>query len=407
MGKNINVIVSHPGKQYVNRLCKALQKKDYLFRFYTTLWYNPNNFLSNFKLYRKFVGKRRDDELTYALIRQNSLPEIIRFIQDKIFPKRKKWHIHYTDKSHDSFIAKKISNDDNVDIFIGYEMASFKSFQKAKDLGMVTVLDLAQVHYKTIEELRNNFSFFKASISDDQLFKTVCRLKQKELELVDYIFTLSNFSKQTLIDNGIPKAKIFTISLGFDPSTFIPKQSYTYMRSKKLKLLFASSITYRKGLHLIFEAIQKVGLDKVELTVVGPIGDAKDLLNNNKSLCTYYAYMEHAELKNKMQEADVFLMPSYLDSWSMAVIEAMACGTPVIVSENTGSKDAVEQGGGFIIPIDNAKALAQKIQHFIQYPEDLEVKGKKARMIAEQYTWEGYEKNIQKAVEKIILDREG
>ena len=64
-------------------------------------------------------------------------------------------------------------------------------------------------------------------------------------------------------------------------------------------------------------------------------------------------------------ESDVFVFPSYLDSWAMVVVEAMACGLPVLVSENTGAKDVVHESCGEILSVGNYHQLKEKIEYII------------------------------------------
>jgi glycosyltransferase involved in cell wall biosynthesis len=85
----------------------------------------------------------------------------------------------------------------------------------------------------------------------------------------------------------------------------------------------------------------------------------------------------------------------------MVVLEAMACGTPVIITENTGSKDAVSKGGGFVIPSGDMDALKEKISFLYRNRTVMEDMGRKAHLVAQQYTWENYYRQVQFAVEDI------
>jgi glycosyltransferase involved in cell wall biosynthesis len=161
------------------------------------------------------------------------------------------------------------------------------------------------------------------------------------------------------------------------------------------------TITRRKGIHLIIDAFKKLNIPNSLLEIVGPVSDGGDLLENLPDNIKHVPYLNHDELVSYYQRADVFVFPSYLDSWAMVVLEAMACGTPVIISENTGSRDAVEKGGGFVIPVDDANALMEKILYFYQNPEIIESTGRKAHQIAQHYTWQHYYQNVQRAVEEI------
>ena len=98
-------------------------------------------------------------------------------------------------------------------------------------------------------------------------------------------------------------------------------------------------------------------------------------------------------------------MPSYLDSWGRVVLEAMACGTPVIVTENTGVKDAVGANGGRVIPVGDLSQLKEGIFHFYHHRSEVESMGKQARKNAEKYTWEGYRNQVVTKVREIYQER--
>jgi glycosyltransferase involved in cell wall biosynthesis len=131
------------------------------------------------------------------------------------------------------------------------------------------------------------------------------------------------------------------------------------------------------------------------------MADGKAILDKYEGLFTHVPYLLHADLVKYYQQADLFVFPSYLDSWALTVLESMACGTPVVVTEHTGSRDAVRQGGGFIIPVDDKEALKERILFFYQNREQLEVVGRKAHEVAQAYTWSNYYGQVQKAMMQI------
>jgi len=67
-------------------------------------------------------------------------------------------------------------------------------------------------------------------------------------------------------------------------------------------------------------------------------------------------------LLQQYQKADVFVMPSLADSYALVVLEAMSAGLPVIISENAGTADLIENGReGFVVPIRNTREIAEKL----------------------------------------------
>jgi glycosyltransferase involved in cell wall biosynthesis len=138
----------------------------------------------------------------------------------------------------------------------------------------------------------------------------------------------------------------------------------------------------------------------IECVFIGSKDDAfdciKELPNSN-----YIPYLEHDKLVKELHASDIFVLPSYLDSWGMIVIEAMACGLPVIVTENTGAKDAVTDDSGFVIPIDDEDALMDKILYFYNNRAEIERMGKNAARVVQKYTWDNYYKQVNDFIDTI------
>jgi glycosyltransferase involved in cell wall biosynthesis len=404
------IIVSQPGRQYTHHLCLALQKKGYLQYFLTSIWYKPHGGI--FKALKAtpfwkrglehIFRKRYQPTLQEDKIRLYPWFELFRQALVILFKVSSEFWVFMVERMHDRHVASKLRKY-QPEMVIAYEKAALHTFRVARRQGIIPVLDLAQVHYRHIAQLRQQYPAF-AELMSDRLFDRIAMVKEQELTQAKYILTLSTYAKNTLLAEGISEDKLFTVNLGFDPDRFKPKVSYR--TSGKFRILFVGTITRRKGIHLLIQAFKELNLRDAELIIIGPILEARDILAEYKGYYTYYPFMHHEELAEKYREADIFVFPSYLDSWAMTVVEAMACGTPVVVSEHTGAKDAVQQGGGFIIPVDDVAAIKEKIHFFYEDRAALESLGKQAHAVAQQYTWENYEKQIHAIVEQIMTARE-
>lgn len=386
----------------MHQLLYALQRKGWSYLFLTTVWNVKRNLWVKVisKLFPFTVStfrKRYYNPLDETKIGINLLPEILRLLMNLFYRRRDNEWVFWVDRMHDRHTANKIKTME-YDILIGYENASLDSFRVTRKKGKINVLDLAQVHHNTIESLRQQYSHFRNIIQNEKFAKKMDKLKEEQNKYVDYFFVLSELAKQSLVTAGISPSKIYVLNLGFDPSCFLLKQQY---KKQKFTLLFAGSITRRKGVHLVVEAFRQLNLPDCELMLVGPIADAFDAVENLPEHSRYISFTSHEELVTYYQNADVFVFPSYLDSWAMVVIEAMACGTPVIISENTGSKDAVKKGGGFIVPVDDIDAIKEKILLFYNDREMIQSIGRKAHEVAKEYTWDSYHLQIHRAIEDI------
>ena len=403
----INIIVSCPTLMHAHQFSAALYKTNRLKMFITTIWYKPNSRLHKFisaipiigKKIRYSLLKRYYDGLPANKVMTHSIGEIVYQIKKQIpYVRHNQISIYYRADSFDKYVAKTIKEMD-YDIFVGCEENSLYSFKTAKQHGKITILDLTQVHWKYLEYLRKKYPIFK-SIQQDNVFYRASAIKEEEYKYVDYIITSSAFARDTLVNNGIASDKIRVIGLGFDTLKFKCKEVYNINSKGPLKLLFAGSITRRKGINLILQAVKQ--LENVELTIVGPMAEKKEYLDKYNVKFTYFPFLHHNDLAEQFKNTDLFVFPSYLDSWGKVVLEAMACGTPVIVTENTGSKDVVMQGGGKIIPVDDLESLKSAINYYKDNRILLEEDGKKASVVAQNYTWENYYMQVNNAISEII-----
>ena len=91
----------------------------------------------------------------------------------------------------------------------------------------------------------------------------------------------------------------------------------------------------------------------------------EQLLTPYRSMFLHLPSVPKVQLKEYYNRADVFILPSLGDSYALVVLEAIASGLPVIVTENVGAADAIENGkNGFVIPAgDTGSWLRQSLRY--------------------------------------------
>jgi len=78
-------------------------------------------------------------------------------------------------------------------------------------------------------------------------------------------------------------------------------------------------------------------------------------------------YMIPGDPLPHLQRADVYVHPSYEDGFGFAPMEAIACGVPVIVTEDTGMKEYVREGvNGYIVPTGSYKAILDRLKYLVE-----------------------------------------
>jgi glycosyltransferase involved in cell wall biosynthesis len=393
----MKIIVSHDGKQHVNALLRGLSNRGVLTHFFTSLATNKWSFISflsekwQLRLKKRFFTDIDSSMITH-FPSNFFLTSVIKTEYRRIFTVYKWFDVR---------VSRRIKTMD-FDIFIGHENSNLRSFKMAKQLGKTTVLDFSAIHHNFQKQWLSKLGTYQ----NDAELEQICANKQAAFAYTDYILALSNFAKQTLVDNGFPENRIFITYLGLNQSVFKPKNRYnTEGGQKPFELYFVGTMTNRKGLEFLLKVHQTLlerGLN-IRLTLIGPPDDFE--LPPDTPQYRYISFLNHADLVKMHHELDLFAFPSYLDSWGQVVVEAMACGSPALVSTQTGAKDAVAEGGGFVLPVDDLPTWTSTIEQLYYDMLLLEKMGRQAAKIAQRYTWEAYEVQVMSAVQTIEKQR--
>lgn len=399
----MKILVSNPSLQYTRNTVKALLAGGHEIYFATAYWFHPNRWFEKIvavffpALFKSLQSKSDSVIPTEKIITKFSalfLPFLNRLL------KRSVEYSSYTeDRFHDKWVANWVVKN-KPDLIIGYEKSCFTSFIAAKKYGAFTCLDLSQVHPYFIRNLRQQHPFFRSITGSESFFNTISQHKLNEYQLADKIFCLSHFAKNTLTQYGVDSHKIFVNSLGFNPQIFYPNATKIINTAEPLRLIYAGIITKRKGIHILLESLQFFSANCIHLTLIGPAGDASDLLAayNGAVPIQYIPACSQIELANHFRAAHVFVFPSFLDSWAAVVAEAMAAGLPIITSSATGASAMVNNDCGFVIEPGNATELKNAIQFFIDHKSEIHSMGNHAAQQIAPYTWQHYYQQLNNLI---------
>ena len=138
-------------------------------------------------------------------------------------------------------------------------------------------------------------------------------------------------------------------------------------------------------------------------------GYHKDLKNLTHVLCLekdveFLGRISDKELMRRYQQSDIYISPNHLQSWGLAVFEAMASGSPVIVSNTAGASEVLTDGeNALIVPAKNPEAIAQAITRLITNPDLYEKLSKEGRAFVEgNISWKQYATGMMKVYKEAI-----
>jgi colanic acid/amylovoran biosynthesis glycosyltransferase len=186
---------------------------------------------------------------------------------------------------------------------------------------------------------------------------------------------VSNFIRSKLLDRGFPPEKIIVHYRGVDtqalrPDPGIPRQPVVF---------FAGRLVEVKGCEYLIRAMKAVQahVPGVRLVIAGdgPLRPALEKLAREENLtdCLFAGWQSHADIRPWLVSSRVYCAPSIAvasgaeEGLSNAVLEAMACGLPVVSFSSGGNPEAIVHGTtGFLAPEKNAEQLSAHIVRLLQ-----------------------------------------
>ncbi|MFM6071715.1 MAG: glycosyltransferase family 4 protein [Dolichospermum sp.] len=291
----------------------------------------------------------------------------------------------------------------DLDAIYTYEDLAATTFDKAKQQGILCLYDLPIPYYQMTGNIMGQeadlFPEIAAAIETIREPAWKIERKQREIELADHIFVASSFTKKSLLEIGIQEAKITVIPYGAPVDYFQPRPK----KDNCFRALFVGRVSPRKGVHYLLPAWQDLKLDNAELVLVGQNLFPTGWLEQYKNICRHVPSVPHLLLNDYYSSANVLVFPSLVEGFALVLLEAMACGIPIITTPNTAGPDIITDGvEGFIIPIRDVEAIKEKLQWCYSHPQELAEMGKAARRKAEELNWGLYRQRLVKEVESVL-----
>ena len=222
-----------------------------------------------------------------------------------------------------------------------------------------------------------------------------------ETGMASHWLAASSFTRSTLVENGIPHESIDVIPYGVDTTRFCPKtEPARRLSGQPLKLLFVGSINQRKGIKYLLDAMRLLGGSNVELTVCGRVVDGLELFSSTGSRVHVRPSVTFPELLEAYRTADLFVLPSVVEGFAQVLLEALACGLPILSTTHTAAPDLITSGvEGWVVEPRRPDLLAERIESAIRNRGMLGDMRQAARKKAEEFTWEAFRMKVVQSIQ--------
>ncbi len=220
----------------------------------------------------------------------------------------------------------------------------------------------------------------------------------------------------------VPTEKISIIPNGVDVNLFRPDLDRRTLTRKMLDLspettvlIAVGRLTREKGLHLIIRALTRLRRPDVHLLIVGQGKDEARLrrLARQSGLASqvhFTGFIPHDELPAYLNAADIFVMPTLcVEALPMTILEAMACGLPIVASDIGGIPTAIDhERNGLLFPPGDVDQLASHIGRLLDEPGLAQALGDAARAKAiERFSVERMVRDTEEVFLQVVHEARG
>ncbi|MDP1710448.1 MAG: glycosyltransferase family 1 protein [candidate division WWE3 bacterium] len=230
----------------------------------------------------------------------------------------------------------------------------------------------------------------------------------------DHVVAISEATKRDVIETyGVSPEKITVIYPGVDPAQFNPRSAAEVAEVKKkygIKkpyLLYLGTLELRKNIPAILEAYADLKRRReFNLVLAGKTGWlSEEIFGTVKKLkleedVIFTGYVPADERPKLLSGAEVFVYPSFFEGFGMPVVEAQACGTPVIASNSTSLPEAVGEAG-ILVPPDDTAALGSAFEKVLFVPALQKDLAKRGLNHARQFGWERSGRDLLKIFNRL------
>ena len=204
---------------------------------------------------------------------------------------------------------------------------------------------------------------------------------RRECDLADVVVVNSRWSREALVSEGIPEARIRIVPLAYDG----PEEAREHRRvypgrfdsTRPLRLLFLGQLTLRKGIGEILEAMRQLEGMPIEWRFVGPSQVSIPGSDRQRAGTRWLGAVPRGEVAAHYRDCDAFVLPTHSDGFGLTQLEARAWGLPMLVSRFCGEvvRDGID---GVVLQEVTADGIARVVRAWLDAPELLAAQARAA-----------------------------
>jgi glycosyltransferase involved in cell wall biosynthesis len=236
-------------------------------------------------------------------------------------------------------------------------------------------------------------------------------LEQRLFKKSKKIVAVASSVAQELKEYGINPHEVMVVGNGVNEEIFKPKQNIIQDGTHDRFILFTGRLGLRKGLFDLIECGRIICKKYPDISFVIPgKGHLSDKLQKRvkdiglQDRFKFLGFVDKDKLIQLYQDASIYVLPSHYEGLPTVLLEAMACGCPVVATKVSGNIDVISSNkNGILIPPKSPKEMADAISFLLDNDDVRRKFGAAARRtIEERYTWNVISDKMLKCYESLI-----
>ena len=222
------------------------------------------------------------------------------------------------------------------------------------------------------------------------------------LKLLSRFVTVSSYARQLILEEN-PSAKVTIAHPGVDHDVFRPRQGIVDAGGKKKVMVILRGLKY-KGDEVAVRVLNEVS-KRIPLHAI-LVGSEELISKYSRTLGFDFSYslfsgVNDETLARLYSSADAFLYTSYAEGFGLPPLEAMACGTPVVMTDSGGPRDyAVDGYNALVSRPGDVKSLAENLLRVLQDGKLRERLVENGLETARRFTWDSTAEKFEEALKE-------
>ena len=370
-----------------NHALEALVTEAYFSKFWAETGLCGKNF-------HRFAKVRHHSEIP-ATKAVRSLPAFVRTLQARFDRRKDSPHFAIADrllseKAGQVALARRAP-------LIAYSYYADAAFRMMEGSGLPRVLfqvhpngkHLRELFQKEIEKVPEA----KSSLMEETEMSPLFAHNDETYAMADAVICASSFTKHSLAAAG-SKAPAHVVGYGVDLELFSART--VAPAAKPLTIGFVGALSQRKGARYLLGALAALPKGSAKLVLYTRASVDRELLRGFESVdLEIRGGLSDAQLAADLKQCDLVALPSIAEGFGLVILEAMACGVPVLCTTRTGGADFIlHRQNGLLIEPGSASAIEQELVWALSHRDELFAMGQAARREAEKHTWAEYRRKF-------------